>query len=210
MRILRVILLASALGGVLALHPGEAMAIEEPRYEVVSRGDDAELRRYAPSIVAETRVEGPRDDAAREGFRRLARYIFGGNRKRQSIAMTAPVAQAPAASERIAMTAPVAQAPGDDGTWIVQFTMPSAWTMDTLPVPDDPRVQLRRVPARGVLVRSYRGGWSEERRRGHEQELLQAARKQGLHATGPLTWARYDPPWKPWFLKRNEVWVEVD
>jgi hypothetical protein len=210
MRILRTFLLAAAMVGAFALVSGEAMAIEEPRYAVVTREDGVELRRYAPSIVAQTRVEGPREEATVEGFRRLARYIFGGNRARAAIAMTAPVAAAPAASERIAMTAPVAQAPAENGAWTVQFTMPAAWTMETLPVPEDPRVELRPLPERRVLVLAYRGSWSEARRQAHEEQLSEALRQRGLRAAGPLTWARYDPPWKPWFLKRNELWVEVE
>lgn len=185
------------------------MAIEEPKYALEWRGDEVELRRYAPSIVAETQVDGPREEASREGFRRLARYIFGGNRSRESIAMTAPVAQSAAGSERIAMTAPVAQSEATEGTWTIQFTMPSAWTMDSLPVPEDGRVHLRSVPERRVLVLAYRGAWSEGLRSRKEARLRAASRNLGVEPVGALTWARYDPPWTLWFLRRNELWTEV-
>lgn len=181
------------------------MATETPAYEVVRRWPEAELRRYGPTIVAETRVEGPREGAGTEGFRRLAGYIFGGNRARASIAMTAPVAQS---SERIAMTAPVAQAEAD-GAWVIQFTMPSRWTLDALPVPDDRRVTLREVPGGLVLARRYAGTWSEARYAA-EAEALDAVRaREGLRAAGAPVWARYDPPWKPWFMRRNEILLRV-
>ena len=189
----------------LARNP--AMATETPAYDVVQRWKEAELRRYGPTVVAETLVEGEREAAGTEGFRRLAGYIFGGNRARASIAMTAPVAQA-AAGERIAMTAPVAQAAAD-GAWAVQFTMPSTWTLDTLPVPDDPRVTLRAEPGGLVLARRYRGTWSEARY-AEEAAALDAVRaREGLRARGAPTWARYDPPWTLPFLRRNEVLLAV-
>lgn len=184
------------------------MALEEPQHEVISRWDDVELRRYAPSLVAETRVTGSRDTAATEGFRRLARFIFGSNRPPGGVAVAA------AEPQTIAMTAPVAQAPAsendrDGEAWTVQFTMPSAWTLETLPVPADARVTILAVPERLVLALRYRGSWSDARREAHEAELLATAKREGLRIVGPLTWARYDPPWMPWFLKRNEVWVAV-
>lgn len=101
-----------------------------------------EVRDYPALVVAEVTVEGEQKEAASKGFRLLAGYIFGANKKRQRIAMTAPVAQQ-AAGENIAMTAPVAQTQGAAGTWVVRFTMPSAWTLETLPVPNDARVTLR-------------------------------------------------------------------
>ncbi|MEN9786243.1 MAG: hypothetical protein RLZZ299_1507 [Pseudomonadota bacterium] len=181
------------------------MALEEPAHEVLQRWGDVELRRYRPLLVAETRVEGARDEASSEGFRRLAGYIFGNNRPRGAVALSAQ--EAP---QRIAMTAPVAQAPSPDGAaWTLQFTMPAAWTLETLPTPEDPRVRVRACPERRVLTVRYRGSWTEARRQAHEAILLDTARREGLRVIGPLTWARYDPPWMPWFLKRNEIWVDV-
>lgn len=183
------------------------MATETPAYTIVRAWADAELRQYGPTIVAETRVAGPRETAGSEGFRRLAGYIFGGNRARTSIAMTAPVGQAPA-GERIAMTAPVGQAPVE-GAWMVSFTMPARWTMDTLPVPNDPQVTLREVPGALVLARRYSGTWSEARY-AKEADALDAVRtREGLRALGETVWARYNPPWTPWFLRRNEVLLPV-
>ncbi len=183
------------------------MAIEKPAHEVVRRYADFEVRDYAPRVVAETEVRLPRKEAGNEGFRRLAGYIFGKNRGEQRIAMTAPVAQLP--GRRIAMTAPVAQEERSPGAFVVQFTMPASFTLATLPEPLDPQVTLRDEPARRVAVWRYSGTWSEERYEAQLARFRFALAREGLTAAGEPTWARYDPPWTPWFLRTNEIWVEL-
>lgn len=205
---LRILLLATfavAAGVLLATRP--ALATETPPYDVVRSWPDAELRRYGPTIVAETRVEGVREDASTEGFRRLAGYIFGGNRARASIDMTAPVGQT-AAGERIAMTAPVGQV-AEGNTWVVTFTMPSSWTLATLPIPNDSRVTLREVPGSLMLARQYSGSWSEASYTAEAAKLETTLKREGLRPLGPPVWSRYDPPWTPTFLRRNEILVPV-
>lgn len=204
----RVLLLATfavAAGALLATR--SALATETPTYDVVRSWPDAEIRRYGPTIVAETRVEGSREDASSEGFRRLAGYIFGGNRARASIDMTAPVGQT-AAGERIAMTAPVGQVAAGDA-WVVTFTMPASWTLAALPIPDDSRVTLREVPGSLVLARQYSGSWSEKSYAAEATGLHTTLAREGLRALGPPVWSRYDPPWTPTFLRRNEILVPV-
>lgn len=198
------------LAGVLLLATigTAAMAVETPRYTSVLRDGHFEVRDYPALVVAEVTVEGNQKEAASKGFRLLAGYIFGGNKKRQSIAMTAPVAQQ-AASEKIAMTAPVAQTQGASGTWIVRFTMPSAWTLETLPIPDDARVTLRTTaPARFAVLR-FSGLARPDDVQSNTRELLAEASAHGLHAIGPVSLAQYNPPWTLWFMRRNEVMVEV-
>lgn len=188
---------------------GAAMATEQPKHEVVAKFKEFEVRRYVPTIVAETVVTGERGDASNEGFRRLAGYIFGGNQGKRSIAMTAPVAQQEGA--KIDMTAPVAQHVGPTaGSWTVQFTMPAEWTLEALPKPNDPRVMLKAVPSRRVAVLRYSGTWSESNLSEHVALLQTALTREGLRAVGATSWARYDPPWTPWFLRTNEVQVEVE
>lgn len=190
------------------------MAYEEPRYEVVERREGFELRRYAPQLVAETRVTGEFDEVGSRAFRILAGYISGANRPQARIAMTAPVTQAPESKsgEEIAMTAPVTQtSETEDGAqaYTFAFVMPSEYTRDTLPEPTDPRVRIREVPARLVAVRRYSGGWSEARYEREEQALLEAIAGAGLVLRGQPEFARYNSPFSLWFLRRNEVWVEV-
>jgi len=185
-----------------------AMAIEEPGFERVGTREGYELRRYPGYSVAETEVTGTQADVGNAAFRILAKYIFGGNVTQQSIAMTAPVIQAQ--SEKIAMTAPVILQPGDTpGSYVVQFTMPSKYTLDTLPKPNDARVRLREVPDRVVAARTYKGGWSLKR---YEEELavLRAAmQRDGLVAVSEPQWARYNSPFSLPFTRRNEIWLEI-
>ena len=193
----------------VALPAGLAMAVETPPYKSVVRDGDYELRDYPALVVAEVTVEGEQKAAANKGFRLLAGYIFGANRKRQDIAMTAPVAQQPVGGEKIAMTAPVAQAPAAAGTWVVRFTMPSQWTLQTLPVPDNPAVTLRNTqPARFAALR-FSGLAKPNDVRARSAELLAWAKARKLRVAGPVSLAQYNPPWTPWFMRRNEVMVEV-
>ncbi|MDX2011680.1 MAG: heme-binding protein [Myxococcaceae bacterium] len=182
-----------------------SMAIESPKYEVVKRYDGFEVRRYASYVVAETEVQAERTEAGNAAFGRLANYIFGGNSGSKKIAMTAPVTQ----SQRIEMTTPVTQQASGPSTYVVQFSMPAAFTLETLPQPQDARVTLKTVPARVVAVVRYSGTWSEENYREHLDALKTGLTKEGLVATGEPVWARYDPPYTPWFLRTNEIQLEL-
>ena len=184
------------------------MAAEEPAFNVAIHEGDFEVRDYPALIVAEVSVSGSRDEASNAGFRLLAAYIFGGNTRRQTVAMTAPVVQERATSENIAMTAPVTQA-GADGAWVVRFTMPSKYTLETLPAPNDARVRLVPVPAQRYAVVRFSGVARPdevERRTGALNIFME---RQQLRAAGPPSLARYDPPWPLWFMRRNEVWIPV-
>jgi len=187
-----------------------AMAIEKPKYRVIQQLRGIEVREYPPYLVAETEVSGSREEAGNAGFRTLASYIFGKNKGEKKIAMTAPVAQQEGA--KIAMTAPVSQQErlgGGASTWVIQFMMPAEYTRDRLPEPIDPAIQFREVPARRVAALRYSGTWSEERYLEKLAELRGAMEKEGLHAVGEPVWARYDPPFMPWFLRTNEILVEI-
>lgn len=184
------------------------MAVEEPAYKTVINEDTFQVRDYPGLIVAEVAVTGGQQEAASKGFRVLAGYIFGGNKRRQSIAMTAPVTQAPV-SEKIAMTAPVAQT-RNNGIWTVRFAMPSAYTLDTLPEPNDPRVHLRRLLATRFAVLRFSGLAGASDVEAKSGELVAATKAHHLHAIGPVTLAQYNPPWTLWFMRRNEVMIPVD
>jgi hypothetical protein len=193
---------------IFTLFGSPAMAIEEPAYKTVLQDGKFEIRDYPSLIVAEVTVTGGQKEAAGKGFRLLAGYIFGGNKRRQSIAMTAPVAQAPS-SEKIAMTAPVTQI-DNAGTWIVRFTMPNAYTLDTLPEPNDPKVQLKRLPAERVAVIRFSGYVRKSNVDARTAELVEITKARHLRAIGPVSLAQYDPPWTLWFLRRNEVMIPVE
>lgn len=192
----------------LSLRAGEAMAIEEPNYTVIEQAEDFELRQYEPYIVAQTLVEGDFSEVGNEGFRRLAGYIFGKNRKEESIDMTAPVNQEPS-SEKIAMTAPVNQQV-EDGKWRITFTMPAEYTLETLPTPLDDRVTLKRQPGRLIAAIRYSGTWSKDRYEEKEGSLKSVLEERGLEAVGEPIFARYNSPFALWFLRRNEVLIPVE
>jgi len=193
---------------VLIIGAMDAMAIEEAAYKVFKKDNKFEIRDYSPHVVAETIVEGDLEVVGNKAFNRLFHYISGGNRSRDKVAMTAPVSQEPL-GDKIKMTAPVGQQ-RFQGKWAVSFTMPSSYTLETLPAPEDPEVTLRQVPARRMATVRYSGFWSEKGYLQHKLELESWIHGKGLTIVGDPVWARYNPPFTPWFLRRNEILIPVD
>ena len=185
-----------------------AMAVEKAKYTVLEREEDFEIRQYDPQIVAETFVEGNLEEVGNEGFRRLYAYISGENTKKQSISMTAPVGQE-TRSEKIAMTAPVKQEKKDN-QWRITFLMPAEYALEMLPEPNDNKVKLKADPGRLMAAVRYSGTWSEDGYEENKALLEDYIQKRGLVKAGEPVWARYDPPFMPWFLRRNEVLIPIE
>ena len=185
-----------------------AMAIEKAAYELLQKEGSFEIRQYDPQIVAETYVEGEFEKVGNAGFQRLFDFISGNNLKKQSISMTAPVTQA-AGSEKIAMTAPVSQEKKGD-QWRITFLMPAEYTLEALPKPQDERVMLVQQPGRLLAAVKYSGTWSRENYEQNKARLEEYIQANGLKQIGTEIWARYDPPFMPWFLRRNEVLIPVE
>lgn len=185
------------------------MAIEQPNYTVLKDyGDGIEMRKYSAYIIAETEITASNaDEAGNLAFKRLGGYIFGGNTSKKSISMTAPVSQTK--SEKISMTVPVSQSQKNEGIWLVSFVMPKSYTLESLPVPNDPSVYFRTVPARKVMAIRFSGRWTDSNFKQHETELLAALNTHGLQSTGSTWTARYDPPFMPSFMRRNEVMIQL-
>lgn len=183
------------------------MATEEAPYTVTKTDDIFELREYAPQVLAEIIVDGDLEDAGNKAFRPLFRYISGENKSRGKIAMTAPVSQEQT-GDKISMTAPVSQQ-NVQGKWAVSFMMPATYTMENLPTPDDPSIKLRQVPARRVAAVRYSGFWSEKKFLRYKQELENWITANNLKVIGEPVWARYNPPFTPWFLLRNEILIPI-
>jgi len=183
------------------------MATEEAPYKVLKVDDIFELREYAPHILAEIIVDGDLVGAGSKAFRRLFRYISGDNRTRSKIAMTAPVSQEQK-GEKISMTAPVSQQ-RMKGKWAVSFMMPATYTLETLPVSDDPGITLRPVTAQRIAAVRYSGLWSEDNYILNSRKLEEWIRKNGFTVVGEPVWARYNPPFTPWFMRRNEILIPV-
>jgi hypothetical protein len=195
---------------VLLILARATMAIETPDYDVLSTNDDFEVRRYAEYIVAEVDIDGGMRDAGNSAFRILAGYIFGNNVAGEKMRMTAPVeASAGGEGVRMNMTAPVESQPGAGDATTYAFVMERKYTLETLPKPEDPRIRIVVRPARTMAVRRYSGSWSEANYLEHRTALYEAIGAAGLEPTGPPVWARYNAPITPWFLRRNEVMVEV-
>ncbi|AOS98667.1 SOUL heme-binding protein [Microbulbifer aggregans] len=200
------------LGLLLSLFAGVAMAIEEPEYAIIEKAKPFELRAYKPRIVAEVQVTGSMDEASGRGFKLLANYIFGNNTARaggsEKIEMTAPVAMQPR-SEKISMTAPVSMEQSG-GQWRVSFVMPSQYTMETLPRPNNQAVTLRQIPQRTYAVIRFSGLAGEDKVAEKTAELVRWMDNKGLKASGQPELARYNPPWTLPFLRRNEVMIAYD
>ncbi len=186
------------------------MATETQRYETISQFDDIEVREYPSCIVAETELKGTAETVGNQAFSVLAGYIFGKNGGGQKIAMTAPVTQSAHGGTTIAMTAPVTQTQGAGDVYRVRFVMPRGYTLKTLPVPLDDRVALKVMPAQRMAVLRYSGTWSQANYEDHLAKLRAQMQRHGLAAQGEPVWARFDPPWKPWFMRHNEIQVPVN
>lgn len=207
MNVLTVSSVALLAGLTLGLTGGVAMGVEEVAFSVEKKDGAFEVRQYAPHVVAEVTVTGTMAEAGNKAFRPLFNYISGSNRTQGKIAMTAPVGQQ-AEGQRIAMTAPVGQeAAGSQ--WVVTFTMPASLTLATLPTPTDESVRLRAVPGRRMAAVRYSGTWSQKRYERKLAGLREWMKANGLSAAGEPVWARYNPPFTPWFLRRNEILVPL-
>jgi len=195
-----VVVLAGVLWGPIASN------VEQPEYKVVESEQGLEIRDYPAMIVAETDVHEERDKAIGEGFRTIANYIFGNNVSSKKVAMTAPVTQQ--AGEKVAMTAPVIQQ-GEGESWQVRFIMPSSYTMETLPKPNNPAVKLKEIEGKRFAVIRFSGAAGEDSLKRRTEELTEFVRAKKLTALSGPTYAFYNPPWTLPFLRRNEVLIEV-
>ena len=173
-----------------------AMAIEEPSYTVIEADHDFEVRSYESSVVARVKTTGDFHSAGNSGFRVLADYIFGNNNQKVKIAMTAPVKMSPASHT---------------DEYEVEFVMPQKMTKETLPLPESSQIEIKEIPKKLMAVLKYSGTWSETRFMEHKATLMTQIQSHGYQAIShEAIFARYNPPFIPWFLRRNEVWIEVE
>ena len=182
-------------------------AIEEPAYETTGKIGNVELRQYTPYVVAEVLMTGSATEAGNKAFRILASYIFGKNKGEKKLAMTAPVTQTPTPM-KLEMAAPVTQSAAPGG-YLVQFVLPRGVTLDTAPEPIDQRIVLRQVQPMRVAVIRYSGFWSDSNYNRHLAQLEETLRKAGVRWAGEPIYSRYNPPFTPWFLRRNEIWLQL-
>ncbi len=185
-----------------------AAALETPGYRVLEKNSEYEIREYDPILVAQVEVSTAGESGINEGFMQLAGFIFGDNKSKESVAMTTPVLDQP--SQNIAMTTPVLDAPGKNKR-TVTFTIPEKWDKDTLPIPNNQNIQIVEWPAQKKAVRRFIiwNGNDTVGRKQVEAALLAALEKEGIEHEADVTFAFYNPPWTPFFLRRNEVMVTL-
>jgi hypothetical protein len=182
--------------------------IEQPAYTVLEKRDGYEVRMYNPYIVAETNVGGEYQEAMSSGFSIIADYIFGNNTAKASIAMTAPVLET--RSEKIAMTAPVISTATTTEGHVIAFVLPSSYTLESLPQPNNTAVELREVPSRKVAARRFTWYATEMRIAAQTKFLEEKLVADGLRATDTAQVAQYNPPLSFPLTRRNEIIIPVE
>lgn len=176
--------------------------VEHPKYTVVKSHGAIEIREYESQLVAQVTVEGPRDEAINNGFKKLADFIFGNNQADNQISMTAPVQQSK--NSKIAMTAPV-QASSQDKGWTIEFIMPAEYTLDSLPKPNNEEVSIIQRPSYHVISIRFSGYNSDANLSEHLAKLDTFVQDNNINTIGEPIYAFYNPPWTLPFLKRNEI-----
>jgi SOUL heme-binding protein len=181
--------------------------IEQPRYEIVEEADGLELRQYTEQIVAEVTVEAANmGQASNIGFRPLADFIFGNNQSADQIAMTAPVTtQEQSSGTKIAMTAPVTTAPEGDNLYTVRFSMPTEWTIENLPRPNNPAVRITQLPRQKIVAVRFVGDRSSDQIESANEQISKFMESRGLEPASNFIIAGYDGPYVPRSRRRWEV-----
>merc|ERR1719230_1205393 len=184
--------------------------IEVPAYTVIARNGVAEIRRYEPYVIASVRSTGGELKGG-DGFRMLARYIGAFGTPENEGASGKP--------ESIKMTAPVVTGAEESDSYWMSFIVPKTWSLDTLPRPRDERVVLKDVPERVVASHYFSGNCTDESV-SRKEEALRGALPIASDQDGARKWvvkegarrelARYNDPFTPWFLRTNEIWLEVE
>jgi hypothetical protein len=188
---------------------GVNMSTEQPRYDVIERiGKNIEIRQYPPRIVAQTTVDSNKSDNPRgDAFRIVAAYIFGANKARLKIDMTAPIEIA-TPGVKIPMTAPV-EVNTTNNALVMRFVMPSSYSRNDLPEPSDPRVKLIELEPMTAAILVFSGSTSDETVSTRTAQLMNAIQETKWRVSGAATAFFYNPPWTLPFLRRNEVAVPV-
>ena len=186
------------------------MAIESPKYQTVYKDKKFEIREYEEYILAEVETEGDFGSASQRGFRVLADYIFGGNTSKARIDMTVPVTEQNVSSEKIDMTAPVTSSSiEEDRKYRIGFTMPSKYTLETLPEPVNKTISFRKVSKHKTAALRFSGNLNSKLATRKAKELETWLDENKYAKRSGFVFAQYNPPWIPGIFRRNEVSTEV-
>jgi len=166
--------------------------IETPKYTVLKKYDEFEIRQYDSMIIAQTILPSSSYDASSSmGFRRVASYIFGGNDKNESISMTSPVFMEMGENTKMA------------------FVMPKNYKLEALPKPNSLDVQLIVIEPKKYAVIKFSGYASDEKIKEKSQELQNLISREKLTKVGTFQYLGYNPPWKV-IGRKNEIAVEIN
>lgn len=186
------------------------MATETPKYAVLEKDGNIEIRQYESFVEAFIELNSDYDSALGQGFNALAGYIFGGNQRREHFAMTAPVTEfVKTQPEKISMTTPVFARANGMNSHVISFMMPSKYTLESLPTPNNPEIHFRKVEPYKAAVLSFSGYLNPRKVRGKTEELLARLATKKLLPKSEVSSAQYNPPWTPGFFRRNEIIVEI-
>lgn len=192
---------------------GYYKSYETPSYEILKSFGNIEIRKYKSVLVAEVESQGTREEAAKEGFLILAKYIFGKNVSKEKVAMTSPVEQKESFennSEKIAMTSPVSQIEKDSKKWLIQFSMPSKYNIENLPKPKDERIKFKIQKPKKVVAIRFAGSWLDKKFNEEKATLEKFITQNKLKTKAAPTIAYYDDPFTfPW-NRRNEIIFEIE
>ena len=169
-------------------------ALEEPEYQIIKNTPNFEIRHYSEYLVAEVTLKGSFNSSGNQAFRILAGYIFGSNQT----------------SEKMKMTAPVMSVDNNYDEHIYRFVMEKKYTLDSLPIPDDERIRLIKVAPKFMAVKKFSGRWSEKNYQKSKKALIESLISENIETIGLPIFARYNAPFVPWFLRRNEIMIQIN
>ena len=168
-------------------------AVEERGYNLIESNGNIEIREYSRVVIAAVNVIGERQEAAKIAFRILFKYIDGFNAEDQSFPMTSPVSQAQIEHQ----------------SWVVMFYMPAYMTLIEMPTPADPRIVIQEVPEMRVAAIQFSGTGRAKNLNKHENVLRRYLDENQYSYVDLPHYAFYNPPFTPWFLRRNEVMFQI-
>lgn len=181
---------------------------EEPKFTVLQEEKYIQLRQYQEILIAQTQTNGTYEESSSSGFNLLAGYIFGENQSQEKIEMTTPVLQK-SQNEKISTTMPVYQQENSD-TWTMTFVLPSKYTLETIPIPLNDKIEIKMVPAKKVATIQYSGFINSRKIKDNATKLLSWLENNEFTSLSEPYSAGYDPPWTIPFLRRNEVHIEIE
>jgi len=185
------------------------MATETPQFDIINEDGSFAIRKYKGFIMANVKIKsGSYKNAVYSGFNYLADYIFGNNVAADKISMTAPLSAARIYSEKIAMTAPV-NTIQEGESYIVSFTMPSNYKLNNLPMPNNKAVFITETKTFYAVAVKLSGYLTDNKIIINEKRLNDWAKINNLEIIGKPVFSQFDPPWKPWFLRHNEIFMEI-